>query len=243
MSEIRYPQYRLFAFWMLHHPSLHNLETRSGKSGNQCHVSTMGKNVLYIFPSFSLMLQVLLKLRKEGITMILVAITSMVFSSSGHVYPQFTFITTSETLTSGNIRKSSSFSSKPDSITGGLVGFQKLMTSKDISDKAAKLISDSRRESSISSYESAWRQWAGWCGKWKVDPIQCPLKSVLYYLSDLFENGLAYRTINVNKSAISAYHKLLHGLTTGQSSLACSLLSGVFNHRLPQPKYTFIWDI
>ena len=69
--------------------------------------------------------------------------------------------------------------------TGGLVGFWKSLTSKGISDKATKLISDSRRENSISFYESVWRQWADWCGKRKVDPFRCPLKFVLDYLSDL----------------------------------------------------------
>ena len=62
---------------------------------------------------------------------------------------------------------------KKKSKTGGLVGFQILLTSKDISDKAAKLISDSRREGSIYSYESARRYWAGWCGKRKVDTFRC----------------------------------------------------------------------
>ena len=82
------------------------------------------------------------------------------------------FFATSERPTSGPIRKNSYFSSKPNSKAGGLVGFRKPLASKEISDKAAKLISDSRRERSISSYKLAWRQWAGWCGKRKVDPFR-----------------------------------------------------------------------
>ena len=68
--------------------------------------------------------------------------------------------------------------------------------------KLLQLISDSGRGSLIYSYESAWRQWAGWCGKREVDLLQCLLKFVLDYLPDLFEKGLAYRTINVHRSAI-----------------------------------------
>ena len=109
------------------------------------------------------------------------AITSIVFSSSEHVYSQSAFIATLERPTSEHIRKNSCFGSKPNSKTAGLVGFRKSLASKGISDKAAKLILDSRRESSISSYELAWRQWAGWCGKRKVDPFRCPLKFVLDY--------------------------------------------------------------
>ena len=39
----------------------------------------------------------------------------MVFSTSEYLYPQFTFIATSERPTSGNIRKNLFFSSKPNS--------------------------------------------------------------------------------------------------------------------------------
>ena len=61
-------------------------------------------------------------------------------------------------------------------------------------------------------------------------------------MSDLFEKGLAYRTINVHRSAMSAHHEPLHGSPIGRSPLVCSLLSGVFNLRPPQPRYPFIWD-
>ena len=213
LSEIRYSQYRPFCILNVSStPNLHGLEARSGKSGNQCHVSTMGKNVPIcpspIQPNTPGIIKGKERRDHNDIGGTNMAIASMVFSSSEHVYPQSIFITTSERPTSGPIRKNSSFSSKPNSKTGGLVGFRKSLASKDISDKAAKLISDSRRESSISSYESAWRQWAGWCGEPKVDPFRCPLKFVLDYLSDLFEKGLAYRKINVHRSAISTYHEL-----------------------------------
>ena len=85
-------------------------------------------------------------------------------------------ITTSERPTSGRIRKTSSFTSKPNSKIGSLVDFRKSLASKGISDKAAKLISDSRRGSLISSYESARCQWAGWCGKREIDPFLICLK-------------------------------------------------------------------
>ena len=62
-------------------------------------------------------------------------------------------------------------------------------------------------------------------------------------LFDLFEKGLAYRTINAHRSAISAYHEPLHGYPIGRSPLVFSLLSGVFNLGPPQRKNPFIWDV
>ena len=59
----------------------------------------------------------------------------------------------------------------------------------------------------------------------------------------MFGKGLVYRTINVHRSAISAYHEPLHGFPIGQSPLVCSLLNDVFNHRPPQPRCTFPLDV
>ena len=59
----------------------------------------------------------------------------------------------------------------------------------------------------------------------------------------MFDNDVAYRTINVHKSAISAYHDPFYGIPVGQSALFCSHLTGIFNNRLPQPRCTFIWDV
>ena len=160
LSEIRYSQYRPFCIPDVSStPSLHGLEARSGKSGNQCHVSNMDKNVPICFSPIQPNTPGIIKSKerrdKNDIGGTNMAIISMVFSSSEHLYSQSIFITTSERPISGPIRKNSSFSSKPNSKTGGLVGFWKSSASKGISDKAAKLISDSRGLSSISSYGSA----------------------------------------------------------------------------------------
>ena len=228
-----------------YNPSQHDLEARSGKSGNQCHVSTMAKNVpICLYPIQPNTLGIIkAKQRRDhndigGTNM---AITSMVFSSSEHLFPQSISLPHRKDLLLDPFRKSHRLI--VNQTLGGLVGFRRSLASKGISDKAAKLILDSRGEISISSYELAWRQWAGWCGKRKVDPFRCSLKFVRDCLSDLFEKGLAYRTINVHRSAIWAYHEPLHGFPIGQLPLVCSLLSGVFNHRAPQPRYPFIWDV
>jgi len=112
-----------------------------------------------------------------------------------------------------------------------------------VSEAAAKLISSSRKSSSSNNYESSWRKWVGWCSKRKIDPIHCDITPSLDFLGELFEADYEYRTINCHRSAISAYHSLIDGKRVGSNAKVCDLLSGVFNSRPPQPKYTFIWDI
>ena len=66
---------------------------------------------------------------------------------------------------------------------------------------------------------------------------------MLNYLSTLFETGLQYPTINSYRSAISAYHDYVDGKPVGKHPGACTLQTGAFNQRPPQPRYTFIWDV
>ena len=63
------------------------------------------------------------------------------------------------------------------------------------------------------------------------------------YLSTLFEKGLQYRTINSHCSANSAYHNYVDGKLVGKHLWVCTLLTGVFNQRPPQPHYIFAWDV
>ena len=47
----------------------------------------------------------------------------------------------------------------------GMDGFRGYLFEKEISVKAANLISNSRRQSSLSGYESSWKKWSGWCDR------------------------------------------------------------------------------
>ena len=242
------PSIDLFASRMSHQlPAYMDWKPNPGSQAINTMYQSWTKMFPYAFPSFSLIPRVLSKLRKEGTTMILVAPAwqSQAWYSvllSMCIHNPFLVLHRKDLLLDPLGRPHPLVVNQTLRLAAWMF-FEKSLASKGISDKAAKLISDSRRGSSISSYELAWRQWAGWCGKREVDPFQCPLKFILDYLPDLFGKGLEYRTINVHRSAISAYNVPLHGSPIGWSPLICSLLSGVFNLRPPQPRYPFIWDV
>ena len=53
-----------------------------------------------------------------------------------------------------------------------------------------------KQPSLLGNYESAWKNWSGWCESWNVDPFRCPVNYVLEHLSSLFyHEKLLYRTI------------------------------------------------
>ena len=88
--------------------------------------------------------------------------------------------------------------------------------------------------------ESSRRLWGSWCLSRKIDPISGGVNCVLEFLSNLFSEGLEHRTINGYRSAILAYHEKGERISIGQYPKVCELLSGDFNKRPPQPKYTVI---
>ena len=67
--------------------------------------------------------------------------------------------------------------------------------------------------------------------------------SILEYLTFPFNYGNEYRTINLHRSAVSAFHQYIDGLPVGKHPWICSLVSGVFNLRPPKPRYMFVWDV
>lgn len=125
----------------------------------------------------------------------------------------------------------------------GMEGFREKLATEGISERASDLISNARRAGTNLNYESAWRKFHSWCAEEQVDPIRCDLSSILDYLAGLFESGLGYSYIGLHRSAISAFHEPIEGITVGKHPRVCSLMSGVFNKRPPVPKYNFIWDV
>ena len=139
--------------------------------------------------------------------------------------------------------KHSPIGEKSSTNSSGMENFRKTLANKGISKRAAFLISCSRREGTTINYESSWRKFHSWCNQQNVDPFRCPVTFIIEFLTNLYEAGLAYRTINNHRSAISAYHEKLEGVPVGQNALVCQLMHGISNKRPPQPRYTCIWDV
>ena len=93
------------------------------------------------------------------------------------------------------------------------------------------------------TFQSAWGLWHSWCTERKVNPISATLNDVLLFLTDRFNNGTAYRSVNVARSAISSCHPKIDGFPVGQHPLVVQLLKGMLNMRLPKPRYTHTWGV
>ena len=122
-------------------------------------------------------------------------------------------------------------------------GLWQQYSAEGLSDQTIGLLETSQGLGTLHHYKKGWRKWCSWCLSRKIDPVSAGVNCVLEFLSNLFSEGLEYRTINGYRSAISANHENAKGVPISQHPKVCQFLSGVFNKRPQQPKYTVIWDI
>ena len=82
-----------------------------------------------------------------------------------------------------------------------------------------------------------------WCGRRKIYPIRCPLRSVVQFLMECFQYGFKYNTIAGFRSAISVSRDLIRGISVRKHPRVSDLLTSIFNKNSPQPKFNFMWDV
>ena len=112
-----------------------------------------------------------------------------------------------------------------------------------LSTDASRLLTASWRNKTTSSYESLFKKWDRWYMERNRDPIRGPIGDVANFLSELFQEGYQYRSLNAYRSAVSSVHEKVDGELVGQHPLIYRLLKGAFNERPPRPKYHSIWDV
>ena len=69
------------------------------------------------------------------------------------------------------------------------------------------------------------------------------MASIADYLTELLKKARSYHTVNIHRSAISAFHRPIDGVKVGQHDLVCRVLNACFNARPPQPRYVKTWGV
>lgn len=87
-------------------------------------------------------------------------------------------------------------------------------------------------------YESTLKLWWPFCEKFSIDPYEASISSVLNFLTERFNAGASYGTINSARSALS----LLLSPEIGNNYSIKRFVKGVFRSKPPGPKYDMTWD-
>ena len=102
---------------------------------------------------------------------------------------------------------------------------------------------NARRPGTQSAYNSPWGKWVGWCGPREISPFQATVADITNFPADMIENGTEYSTLNVYRSALSAYHPEIQGHKVGQHPLVVQFMKGAFNMNPPKPRYSTTWSV
>ena len=147
-------------------------------------------------------------------------------------------------LSSSSLGESAMSSSQsPQLQVSRMASIRQSLLSQNIPERVSKILLACWKERTVKQYESAWKQFCHWCHKKSVNSFSCNLDSLLLYLSDLYERGLRYRTINSHRSAISMTRLPIDNVCVGAHPLVFRLMKGIFDLRPVVPKYFKTWDV
>jgi hypothetical protein len=112
----------------------------------------------------------------------------------------------------------------------------------DLSDGVRETINSARALSTRKLYSSKWRVFESWCLAHAVDPVNCPVGSVLEFLQDKFSAGAAATTLRVYVAAIAA-RRDSDDVPLGRHRLVSSFMRGVKRLRPVRPPSFPSWDL
>ncbi len=114
-----------------------------------------------------------------------------------------------------------------------------------LSTEVVETILQSRAPSTRKLYALKWKLFTSWCGDRQLDPVNCPIGTVLEFLQAHFSAGLTHSTLKFYVAAIAAYHAPLGGQSVGRHPLVTRFLHGALRLR---PQYdpmslcgTWLW--
>ena len=202
------------------------------------------QEILYAFPPFSLIQRVLCKIAKEKVSTVILITPAL---QTQPWYPNLLAMSFTQPfllpMSPGVLKDPKGEYHPLGNTTSGLEGYREYLVKSGISERAAHLIVNSKKQSSPVNYNSSWKKWSSWCYSKQIDPFRCPINYVLDFVACLYEEGYAHRSINCYRSAISSFHQKIEGLPVGKHPEVCTLLTGVFNFKPPQPRYSSTWDV
>ncbi len=121
---------------------------------------------------------------------------------------------------------------------------RKQLTTLGIPDSSAKIIMSSWRDGTKSQYQTYISKWSEFCSTTNCEFFNPPITKIIEFLTELFQRGLSYSTINSARSALSALCQTTnHTIPFGQHPLVKRFMKGIFELRPTFPRYEWIWDV
>lgn len=93
-------------------------------------------------------------------------------------------------------------------------------------------------DSTIKQYNTSLKLWWQYCNSMNINTFEPTINSVLTFLTNCFNSGCSYGTLNSHRSALSA----LVGNNIGSDDWVKRLLKGAYKLKPTKPKYINTWN-
>ena len=109
---------------------------------------------------------------------------------------------------------------------------------KGWTDTALDIMSASLSTATTKQYESALKCWWTFCAKKQIDPLKGEIPDILSFLTEKFESGATYGTLNSARSAISL---IIENDITDNADIK-RFFKGIFRLKPTKPNSDNIWN-
>lgn len=114
---------------------------------------------------------------------------------------------------------------------------------RGLSEKSTHILMSSWKCGTKKQYSVFIKRWFCYCSERKINPISQTVEDVVEFLTEQYENGLSYDSLNTARSALSSLGLNFNGFKIGAHPLVIRYMKGVFALRPPKPRYVTTWDV
>ena len=111
-----------------------------------------------------------------------------------------------------------------------------------LSEASIKIYMSSWKAGTTKQYDVYLEKWTKFCVEQKIHPGKPTKFQVMEFCTHLYHQKLSYSSINLARSALSAYVHKIDGMTVGAHPDVCRHLKGVAVSRPGGGRYTHAWD-
>jgi hypothetical protein len=134
-------------------------------------------------------------------------------------------------------------SSKPEeALSSRLEDFRGSWGVDAVSDRSFRHILAGWKRSSEDRYERVWQSFKAFLRSSSIPLHQASLRSILDYLTHLYDRSFSWNTIGIHRSTLSMTMAPIDGAKVGDHPLVKRLMSGVFNERPSCRANPALWD-
>ena len=120
---------------------------------------------------------------------------------------------------------------------------RKCFRDRGFSKTATNVIMSSWRSGTKKQYQTYISRWLQYCSRKKIDSFSASIREVIEFLTEQFEAGLGYSSLNTARGALSSLGLKLEQFAAGSHPLVVRFMKGVYNLRPMRSRYCQTWSV